>query len=58
MTVNGVIIYFHSFIKLMKIETITIKVLGLLMLAHFVYDAWLKHHEAEKKEGEMIKDKI
>lgn len=42
----------------MKFETILVKVLGLLMLAYFIFDAYHKYKDAGEQEGEKIKIKI
>lgn len=42
----------------MKIETLVVKVLGLLMLVFFVWDSKIKYNEAQDSEGEKVKIKL
>lgn len=49
---------FYLYNLIMKFERILVKLLGLLMLAYFVNDAYHKYVDAGEQEGEKIKIKL
>ena len=42
----------------MRLETIIVKVLGLLMLVFYVWDSKIKYNSAEDNEGEKVRIKF